>query len=141
MKIEISIDVDMNLLLEAERLVIEKVLIATNGRKDLSAKILGITPRTLRNKLNLFPELKLKFKSDLTILSEDVKLIIYFEFIKENKNPLTISKEMGYTVASVNSYLTKMLGSEEFTKIKKLNRYLNTNTYKKRKNENIDYLQ
>jgi DNA-binding NtrC family response regulator len=40
---------------EAERILIERALVATNGNRTRAAKLLGISVRTLRNKLNLRP--------------------------------------------------------------------------------------
>jgi DNA-binding NtrC family response regulator len=40
---------------EAERILIERALLATNGNRTRAAKLLGISVRTLRNKLNLRP--------------------------------------------------------------------------------------
>ena len=40
---------------EAERILIERALVATNGNRTRAAKLLGMSVRTLRNKLNLRP--------------------------------------------------------------------------------------
>ena len=40
---------------EAERVLIERALVATEGNRTRAAKLLGISVRTLRNKLNIRP--------------------------------------------------------------------------------------
>ena len=41
---------------EAERVLIERALVATEGNRTRAAKLLGISVRTLRNKLNMRPD-------------------------------------------------------------------------------------
>ena len=41
---------------EAERVLIERALVATEGNRTRAAKLLGISVRTLRNKLNIRPD-------------------------------------------------------------------------------------
>lgn len=140
MQIEVSLNTEKDVLAEAERKIIEKVLELNCGNKRLSATVLGITIKTLRNKINMFPELRQLYRTEHSTISDlDIKEI-KDSFLIHGMNPIVLSINSGYTLSAVENLLIETVGLSEFKRIKKMNRQHGTKTYKRRMKEKENVL-
>lgn len=126
----LKLEKEENLLQEAEYKLIDSCLEISEGNRTRAAEMLGINVRTLRNKLQQYPEIADKFHIKGNQIYLNDKLLLFL-FQKKNYNLTSLAEYFNITTVTIASRLKNILGARKYKRQLDRNRFL----IRKRKNK------
>lgn len=130
-----------NLLKQAEKQLIRHALNACEGNRTEASKMLGVSIRTLRNKLNFYPKIKEDFpaRQNQSVTYDIPKLLK--EFTEDRKLLSHVAKDNDMSPTTVQKILLDKMGYKDYDKQVRFNRYINSKVYQRRKEQGASVTQ